>query len=230
MRNIAVFIIFSGFVHFFAEQGMAQLRVTDSITITGVVLESDSLRGLPQTYVISNRHTGTVTDANGYFTFQANAGDTLTFKYLGYKPFTYIIPDSLSMRNYMAGIILNKDTILLSEVIILPWMNRQQFRQAFISNVPDQETQNATRNLNILNYQSRQTPHTWDPDFMVEQQIKQYSMNVEYKGMISPNQQLNLVGLVGFLVMYSHQQLTKEEKTRRLQEELRQYILEERPK
>lgn len=229
MRNIAVFIIFSGLIQFLPNRCMAQLKLNDTISITGVVLESDSLTALPQTYVLSNRHTGTVTDINGYFTFRVNAGDTLTFKYLGYKPYVYIVPDSLSMKNYMAGVVLNKDTILLSEVIILPWMNYNQFRHAFINNVPDQETRNATRNLNIMNYQSRQTAQTWDPDFMVEQQLKQYSMNVEYKGMISPNQQLNLVGLVGFLVMYSHQQLTKEEKTRRLQEELRQYIMENYP-
>ncbi len=41
---------------------------------------------------------------------------------------------------------------MLSEVIILPWMNKTQFKEAFLNNQPDRNTVNATRNLNMMKY------------------------------------------------------------------------------
>jgi hypothetical protein len=58
--------------------------VTDNADGTALVGASITLKGTPR---------GTVTDADGKFTFQhVNAGDTLVFTYMGYRPVEYVVP------------------------------------------------------------------------------------------------------------------------------------------
>ncbi len=207
----------------------SQLIIADTISISGVVLESDSLTSLPNVHITSHKNTGTVTNLSGQFAFLANANDTLTFSYIGFKDFVFVIPDTLKFNSYVFGAILNKDTIMLSEVIILPWMNKKQFKNAFINNQPDRNTVNATRNLNLMKYTAKAYSPSWTSNRKVDFQIKSSAQSVEYKGMIPPDQSLNIIGFVQYLIFFTHQQLTKEEKERRLREELRHYILEEHP-
>ncbi len=230
MRQIATFLIaFTIFCFISSNEVYSQVIHSDTISISGVVLESDSLASLPNVHITSHKNTGTVTDLNGQFAFLANANDTLTFSYIGFKDFVFVVPDTLKYNSYVLGAILNKDTILLSEVIILPWMNKKQFKNAFINNQPDKNMVNATRNLNMMKYTAKAYSPTWTADRMIELQLQSYAQSVEYKGMIPPDQSLNIIGFVQYLIFFTHQQLTKEEKERRLREELRQYIVEEHP-
>lgn len=207
----------------------AQLVNPDSLTISGIVLDSDSLSSLPNVHITTHKNTGTVSDVLGQFAFKANVNDTLTFSFIGYKDYVFTIPDTLKYKNYMMGVILNRDTILLSEIIILPWLNKNQFKEAFINNQPDIQTVNATRNLNMMKYTSHAYAPTWGASDMVEYQLKQYAQSVEYKGMVSPSQSFNIVGFASYLIYISQQQLTKEEKEYRLRKELRQYIQQKHP-
>lgn len=204
--------------------GYGQLLVPDTITMSGVVLDADSLYSLPNVHIRTNKNKGTITNSDGQFSFRINVGDTLTFSYIGYENLTYLIPDTLKYNNYMMGIILNRDTIMLSEIIILPWMNKAQFKNAFINAPPDQNTANASLNLDMMGYTSRAYAPTWGTLDMVEYQLNLYTESVEYKGMISPSQSFNIIGFTSYLVYLSHQQLTKDEKQYRLRQELRQYI------
>lgn len=204
----------------------AQLVHPDTILLSGVVLSADSLTSLPNVSIISQKNKGTITDKEGQFAFRMNAGDTLTFHYLGYKPYKFVVPDTLTLKSYIAGIVLRPDTIMLSEVIILPFMNRQQFRRLFLNNRPDVETINATRNLNIAGYQSRQGV---TPDMMIDLQLRRFATDVEYRGMIGPDEQLNIIGLTSLLIFYSKERLTKAEKNQQMKEELRKYLNEKYP-
>ncbi len=105
-------------------------------------------------------------------------------------------------------------------------MNRAQFRQAFLTHQPDLETRNATRNFNIMSLQSLQASQWPSSKMMIDVQLKKYSTDVEYRGMICPDEQLNIVGLATLLIYYTHQQLTKEEKNQRIKAELQQYLRE----
>ncbi|MBI9067961.1 MAG: carboxypeptidase-like regulatory domain-containing protein [Salinivirgaceae bacterium] len=226
MQKFWIFLIFI----FILKANFAQLINPDTITISGVVLDADSLNPMSNVHIRSQKNRGAITDNLGQFTVKINKNDTLTFTYVGFKPYVYVIPDTLKVNNYIAGVILNKDIISLSEVLILPWMNKQQFKKSFIQNSPDQNTINAQQNLTMAGYTARASAPKWTTDAMIDWQLKQYTMNIEYRGMISPNQQVNLMGLAQFLIFYTHQQLTKEEKARKLKEELRQYIQEQQIK
>lgn len=230
MRQIIAFLVAYTIISITSFNNIyGQLVHADTISISGVVLDADSLAALPNVHITSHKNTGTVTDLNGQFAFLANANDTLTFSFIGFKDYTFVVPDTLKFNSYVLGAILNKDTIMLSEVIILPWMNKKQFKNAFINNQPDKDMINASRNLNMMKHTARAYSTSWTADRMIDFQLQSYAHDIEYKGMIPPDQSLNIIGFVQYLVFFTHQQLTKEEKERRLREELRQYILEEHP-
>lgn len=226
MRKYVISIVFL----YLCSGVFGQIIKPDTIKLSGIVLDADSLNAMSNVHITSQKRKGFVTDEYGQFSFKINTLDTLTFTYMGYKPYTFIIPDTLKIYNYMAGVILNKDTISLSEVIILPWMNKRQFKQSFAENTPDQNTVNAKRNLNLAGHTARTTAPKWTSDAIVDYQLKQYAMDVEYKGMVSANQQLNIIGLAQLLIYYSHKKLTKEEKTQKIKEELRKHIETEYPR
>jgi len=209
----------------------AQYINKDTITFNGVVFNSDSLTSIPNVHIHTQKNTGTISDGYGQFAFKINKHDTLTFTYVGYKPYSFVIPDTLKINNYIVAIVLNKDTVQLSEVIILPYMNREQFKQAFINYQPDIYTLNATRNLNIANYQALAgNKMGLAPLSMIDYQLQQYALDIEYRGMIPPSGQLNIVGLAKLIVIYSYTQLTKEERKRKFEKELRRHINEKNPK
>ncbi len=224
MKKIAVIsqIVFA--LAIYCKPVNAQLRIRDSINISGAVLDADSLLALPGVNIYTQKNTGTISANNGFFTLQCNCNDTITFSYLGYKPFKYIIPDTLTINHYILGVVLRTDTILLSEVVILPWMNHTQFKDAFINHPVDRQTRQATQNLKIMNYTARTSPQPYYSGSMADYQLRQYSQDVEYRGMISPNDQLNVVGLATMLFFYAHQSMTQAERKQKLDEELRQYL------
>jgi hypothetical protein len=201
-----------------------QLIVRDTIQVSGAILSSDSLQSLPGVHIYTQHKTGTISNTNGFFSIMCNCLDTLTFSFVGYEPFRYVVPDTFKINNYIMGVVLHTDTIMLSEVIILPWMNKAQFRNAFINHTPDQQTQIATRNLKIMGLQARINPQVFQPDMMPDYQLSKLSQDVEYRGMISPNDQINIVGLATMLFFWAHQALTQEERQQKIDAELRYYL------
>jgi hypothetical protein len=81
----------------------------DLIQFSGVVVSNDSLQPIPYTNVlIHSSGRGTLTDYYGFFSFVAKEGDTIDFRYIGYKPTRFIIPDSLKEDRYSLIQVLNQ--------------------------------------------------------------------------------------------------------------------------
>jgi hypothetical protein len=129
----------------------AKARVEEKrlIQFSGVVVENDSLRPVPNTSIFARgTYHGTVTDFFGYFSFVAQTGDTIEFSALGFHKHAYIIPDTLTASKYSLIQMLRKDTLTLNAVFIYPWPTKEQFVEAFIHNpVPDDDLDRARRNL-----------------------------------------------------------------------------------
>ncbi len=83
-------------------------------------MEGDSLFSLPFAKYKVNDKTGYVSNEEGQFSFWAKSGDIVTFSYVGFKPLYVSINDTLANDNYLMGIFLSRDTIELSEVVIIP--------------------------------------------------------------------------------------------------------------
>lgn len=125
-------------------------QVTDGLVqFSGLVMTSDSLLGLPYVNIaIRNTHKGTMSNFDGFFSFVAEAGDTVLFSSVGYKRKNIIIPDTLDGSRYSVIQLMTRDTIHLPETIIYPWPTKDQFKEAFLNvDVPDDDLDRARKNL-----------------------------------------------------------------------------------
>ncbi|NQV02936.1 MAG: carboxypeptidase-like regulatory domain-containing protein [Bacteroidia bacterium] len=119
------------------------------VQFTGITITADSLAAVPyaKIYVKTSRE-GTTTDMMGYFSFVAHIGDTILFNALGYKPASFIIPDTISHQRYSLIQLMTADTLTLPAAIIFPWPTYEEFKQAFINiRIPDDDLERARKNL-----------------------------------------------------------------------------------
>ena len=127
-----------------------QLDDESLIQFSGVTITADSLNPVPYTRIIvKNTTRGTVSDSYGYFSFVAHKLDTVLFNALGYKPATFIIPDTITKQRYSLIQLMTSDTLTLPAAFIFPWPTYEEFKQAFINlNIPDDDLEIARKNLN----------------------------------------------------------------------------------
>lgn len=119
------------------------------VQFSGVTITADSLNPVPYAHiVVKNSPRGTVSDSYGYFSFVAHIGDTILFDALGYKPATFIIPDTITKQRYSLIQLMTSDTLTLPAAFIFPWPTYEEFKQAFINlNIPDDDLEIARKNL-----------------------------------------------------------------------------------
>ena len=169
------------------------------IKISGIVFESDSLKPLPYAHfqVLDEGRAG-LTNSSGRFEVFVISGDTLKFTYVGYKATYYKVQDTLNTGEYVVGVFMSRDTILIREVVVYP--RRRDLRQDFMSikMEPDWEMDNAKRNIKIASYQGINGKQVaWDSDAsykMTSQKRKTAALN---EGMVAPDQ---MVG-INFLIL-----------------------------
>lgn len=90
----------------------------DSVFFSGVVLDASNVRPL-ESVTCRYGNLGTLTNSKGQFIIRVSQGDTITFTYVGFKPYCLVIPDSLRDPEYIMGVFMSPDTVRLSEVLIL---------------------------------------------------------------------------------------------------------------
>jgi hypothetical protein len=107
------------------------------VQLSGVVISSDSLQEMPYA-AIYNRSVkrGTIADMYGFFSLVVQPGDTLLFRYVGHKPSSYIVPDTLKDDRYSIIHMMELDSAAFNEVIIYPWPSKEAFAQAFLEMNP----------------------------------------------------------------------------------------------
>jgi hypothetical protein len=119
------------------------------VQFSGVTITADSLNPVPYAHiVVKNSPRGTISDSYGYFSFVAHINDTVLFDALGYKPATFIIPDTITKQRYSLIQLMTADTLTLPAAFIFPWPTYEEFKQAFINlNIPDDDLEIARKNL-----------------------------------------------------------------------------------
>ena len=127
----------------------ANVSAQKVLQLSGLVLTSDSLMGLPYaTVLIKGTGRGTVTDYQGFFSMVVAKGDVIEFSSIGHRTNSFIVPDTLWLDRYSVIELLTRDTFYLPETQIFPWPTKDQFKQAFLSiNIPDDDYERAKRNL-----------------------------------------------------------------------------------
>jgi hypothetical protein len=123
---------------------------------TGVV-RNDLLDAVPFAHIlIKKTFRGTVSDDEGMFTLIVHPGDTLLVSCVGYKTGKIAVPriTNTAPKHYVKDIILETDTIKLSEVVIFPWKTYKEFKDAFIAlDLPEDDLQRAYRNIAVIQEQ-----------------------------------------------------------------------------
>ncbi len=120
---------------------------------TGVV-RNDLLEPIPFAHIIVQKDfRGTVSDPQGMFTIITYPSDTLYVSCVGYKARKIPVPKLTvdDSKHYIKDIVLDPDTIMLSEVVIFPWKTYKEFKDAFMAlDLPEDDMQRAYRNIAII--------------------------------------------------------------------------------
>jgi hypothetical protein len=127
----------------------AQENNENLVQFSGVTITSDSLTAIPYTkIIIKNTNRGTTSDLLGYFSFVAHKQDTILFNALGFKPASFIIPDTITKSRYSLIQLMTGDTLTLPTAYIFPWPTLEDFKRAFVNaKVPDDDLERARKNL-----------------------------------------------------------------------------------
>ena len=180
-----VLLLFTSFIH-------AQIG-RDSLLFRGVIMEGDSLFSLPFAKYSVNDKIGYTANEDGQFSFWAKNGDIVHFSYVGFKHLYVQVNDSLSNDNYLMGIFLSRDTIELSEVVIIPQIINPN---AIARNMPmlsSKETIAAQNNIAMSTYQAKTQPVTkWDAEMNQENFIQARSLDIQYQTQVKPTQMVGL--------------------------------------
>ncbi len=143
MKHIAlIFSLFLGRSLFAQDQPKV-------VQFSGFVMTSDSLQAVPYTHVTIPKR-GRVASANneGYFSFAAEAGDTLYFTCIGFKPSVHILPKEMDKDKYAVIQLMTKTEYYLKGTVIYPWGDRDGFIKAFRDlRLPKDDLQRAEDNM-----------------------------------------------------------------------------------
>ena len=143
------------------------------ILFHGIVMDAETQTPVPNTDYVINRIPGGASDANGKFSFYVNRGDTVTFTSMGYHSTTLNISDTLRGREYVAGVFLNTDTIVIGEVIIVPRIGDLKTEVMLMKPESNQELINAKDNIKISVYQGLNNQSTLGDPYTNYELLKQ---------------------------------------------------------
>jgi hypothetical protein len=144
-RTIALLtFLLSSFVHVQSQEIDKSL-----IQFSGITVTADSLNPVPYTRIsVKNSNKMTTSDVYGYFSFVAHHSDTILFNAMGFKPASFVIPDSITKSRYSLIQLMTTDTITLSAAYIFPWPTYEDFKIAFANlKIPDDDLERARKNL-----------------------------------------------------------------------------------
>ena len=151
-----------------------QETVRREVAIAGMVCDRDSLFSLPGATCRSGESIEG-TDEQGRFFLTAGVGDTLRFSHVGYVPVEMVVADSLEREDYLLGVFMSRDTVMLSEVLVVPrFLEREVRLNPFL--------QNAYQNLNGALRAASRPVEKMDSEMNQRMQIEEFARRVEMKG------------------------------------------------
>lgn len=179
----------------------SQVKNERLVQLSGVVISSDSLQEMPYA-AIYNRSVkrGTIADMYGFFSLVVQPGDTLLFRYVGHKPSSYIVPDTLKDDRYSIIHMMELDSAAYNEVIIYPWPSKEAFAQAFIEMNPyDDALLRAQRQLSGQNLAALASKVSSDSSISYGNVMNQQNTRLYTMGQSPVNNLMNPFAWASFL-------------------------------
>ena len=98
-----------------------------------VLLTSDSLLPVPDAHIISKRMLwGNISNNDGRFKMLVDPHDTLMITSIGYSSKIFFITDSVRKSPAPDTILMEKDTVLINEIIIHAYWDYETFKQMIV--------------------------------------------------------------------------------------------------
>lgn len=158
------------------------------VQFSGMTITVDSLNPVPYARIIDvASHRGTTSDVNGYFSFVAHKNDTVFFTALGFKPASFIIPDTITKQRYSLIQLMSSDTLTLAAAYIFPWPTLEDFKRAFVElKIPDDDLEIARKNLLASDIRMRAEEYPMDASMNYRNYIDNQTSKLYYFGQQQP--------------------------------------------
>ena len=182
---------------FAAQQGFSQKRI---VQLSGIILSSDSVNGLPGAHIyIPKAGRGTTSNNTGFFSMPVQIGDSVVITSVGYVRRHYIVPDA-APEFWTIIVEMREDVTHLPEVVIVPFPTEEVFKEAVLAlNIPMNENGVDKSNLNaeLMALMVRTTP--MDAAQNYRYYMNQYPGSIQNKFMPVTNPFLNVFNWAKFL-------------------------------
>jgi hypothetical protein len=182
---------------FAAQQGFSQKRI---VQLSGIILSSDSVNGLPGAHIyIPKAGRGTTSNNTGFFSMPVQIGDSVVITSVGYVRRHYIVPEA-APEFWTIIVEMREDVTHLPEVVIVPFPTEEVFKEAVLAlNIPMNENGVDKSNLNaeLMALMVRTTP--MDAAQNYRYYMNQYPGSIQNKFMPVTNPFLNVFNWAKFL-------------------------------
>jgi hypothetical protein len=171
-----------------AIQAQEQQDNSNLVQFSGITITADSLNPVPYAKIVDvGSHRGTNSDVNGYFSFVAHKKDTVVFTALGFKPASFIIPDTITKQRYSLIQLMTADTLTLAAAYIFPWPTLEDFKRAFVeTKIPDDDLEIARKNLLAADIRMRAEEYPMDASMNYRNYIDNQTSKLYYFGQQQP--------------------------------------------
>ncbi|MCX6277011.1 MAG: carboxypeptidase-like regulatory domain-containing protein [Bacteroidetes bacterium] len=183
-----IFILFT-----FTQYGYSQIveNQTDNqnlVQFSGITITADSLNPVPYVKIVDVKNRrGTTSDVNGYFSFVAHKTDTIGFSALGFKPASFVIPDTITKQRYSLIQLMSADTLTLAVAFIFPWPTLEDFKRAFVeTKIPDDDLEIARKNLLAADIRMLAEEYPMDASMNYRNYIDNQTSKLYYVGQQQP--------------------------------------------
>lgn len=127
----------ASFVFLFFGIVQAQKPDREVVILDAEIVSADSLLPVPNTHVISKfNRVGTITNNDGRFRMYVDPHDSLLITSIGFSPKILYITDSIRSLDSIVRITMDKDTVMINEVIIRAFYDYEVFKQLVIEMKP----------------------------------------------------------------------------------------------
>ena len=171
------------------------------VQFSGYVVTPDSLVGIPfVTIRVEGKNRGSYSNADGYFSFAAAAGDTVMFSCFGFKMTKHVIPSTLSSNKYSIVKLMTEDYAYLDSVIIYPWPTREMFRAAFLDlELAESDVDRFLRNMEREYLQEMAEALPMDAQENAERYLRSEAQKYYWAGQAPPQNIFNVFAWAQFI-------------------------------
>jgi hypothetical protein len=124
------------------------------VQLSGTV-KNELLQPMPFAQIlVLNNYRGAITNNFGNFSVVVEETDSVLFSSVGYKTKYIQIPANMASKFMNIEVILQIDTLAISEAKIYPWKSYEEFREAFVNlTLPTDDMERARRNIALIRTQ-----------------------------------------------------------------------------